>query len=52
MQALESLVIQGEETFILADIWKGNWDRVQEDVASWHRDFLDLFSLDIPLPGE
>ena len=32
--ALKSLVIQGKEASILADIQKNNWDGLQEDVVA------------------
>ena len=32
--ALEGLAIQGEEVSILADIWKGNWEGLHEDVVA------------------
>ena len=34
IQALEGLAIQSEEVFILADIWKGNWEGLHEDVVA------------------
>ena len=32
--ALKSLVIQSKEVSILADIWKGNWEGLHEDVVA------------------